>query len=84
MPGEDEAVAPAKGSSDRAVMDRLSISLNPKIFANRIQLIKSLEQLKDVSPFVEIWPCNLGHAPHLLFFHDVFRNYYMTCQWYGP
>ena len=51
VPAEDQAGPPAKGSSDRAVMERLSISLNPKTFANRIQLIKSLDQLRDVRPF---------------------------------
>ena len=48
IPAEDEAIPPTKGAADRAVLDRLSISVNPKIFANRIQFIKDKKQLADV------------------------------------
>lgn len=50
VPLEDEAVPPTKGAADRAVLDRLALSVNPKIFASRIQFIKSLDRLKDVCP----------------------------------
>ena len=48
VPKEDEAARPTKGAADRAVLDRLAINISPKLFAYRIQLIKSWDQLKEV------------------------------------
>jgi len=49
VPKEDEAARPTKGAADRAVLDRLAINVSPKLFAYRIQLIKSWDQLKQAS-----------------------------------
>ena len=61
VPKEDEAARPTKGAADRAVLDRLAINISPKLFAYRIQLIKSWDQLKEVRHLfiLSSSPCSL-------------------------
>lgn len=50
IPAQDEARPPSKGTSDRAVLDRLAIQVNPKIFADRIQFLEERGQIQKVPP----------------------------------
>ena len=49
VPAKDETSPPSKGGADRAVMDRLAITVTPKMFGQRVQLVKELQQLSEVS-----------------------------------
>ena len=48
IPAQDEAIPPSKGAADRAVLDKLAIQVNPKLFAERIQFLEERSQIQKV------------------------------------